>query len=374
MSPLDRYQNIQYLHEHPIWLIQSAEGVRYVASDRVDLRSDTVTQPTPGMRIAMAEAEVGDDVLGDDPTVIELQNRIADLTGKDAALFVPSGTMSNAIAIRAQTSPGDEIIAESHSHIYIYEGGGYAALSGCSIALVPGNRGIMQPDDVKRAIRKADGSLGHYPNASLVCVENTSNRGGGAIYPQEKMDLICKIAKDNSCGSHLDGARMFNAVAATGTSPERMTRYFDSISICLSKGLGSPVGSVLVGSNETIRLAHRWRKMFGGGMRQAGIIAAAGIYALENHVERLNEDHLHAHELADAINQMEAFTVDMKSVETNMVYIKTVDNDAQNVVEKLSEDGIDVLSIDESNIRVVTHLHITSEDVERTISAFSKLT
>ena len=153
-----------------------------------------------------------------------------------------------------------------------------------------------------------------------------------------------------------------------------MTRYFDSISICLSKGLGSPVGSVLVGSNETIRLAHRWRKMFGGGMRQAGIIAAAGIYALENHVERLNEDHLHAHELADAINQMEAFTVDMKSVETNMVYIKTVDNDAQNVVEKLSEDGIDVLSIDESNIRVVTHLHITSEDVERTISAFSKLT
>ena len=348
--------------------------VRYAASDRVDLRSDTVTQPTPGMRRAMAEADVGDDVLGDDPTVIELQNRLASLTGKDAALFVPSGTMSNAIAIRAQTNPGDEIVAERHSHIYVYEGGGYAALSGCSIALVPGTRGIMRPEDVKSAIRKGDGSLGHYPNGTLVCVENTSNRGGGAIYSQETMDSICKIAKDNKCNSHLDGARMFNAVVATGTSPERMTRDFDTVSICLSKGLGSPVGSVLVGSDETIRLAHRWRKMFGGGMRQAGIIAAAGIYALENNVERLIEDHVHAHKLAEAINDMEAFTIDMKSVETNMIYIGTVGNNAERIVEKLSEDGIDVLSIDESNIRVVTHLHITPEDVERTISAFSKLT
>ena len=349
-------------------------GVRYAASDRVDLRSDTVTQPTPGMRRAMAEANVGDDVLGDEPTVIELQNRLARLTGKDAAIFVPSGTMANAIAIRAQTSPGDEIVAERHSHIYIYEGGGYAALSGCSIALVPSIRGIMHPEDVKSSIRKGDGSLGHYPNGSLVCVENTSNRGGGAIYPQETMDAICKIARDKNCNSHLDGARMFNAVVATGASPERMTRDFDTVSICLSKGLGSPVGSVLVGSNETISLAHRWRKMFGGGMRQAGIIAAAGIYALENHVERLGEDHLHAHNLAEAINGMGGFTIDMTSVETNMIYIRTLSSNAEHIVEKLSEDGIDVLSIDESNIRVVTHLHITPKDVERTISAFSKLT
>ena len=232
----------------------------------------------------------------------------------------------------------------------------------------------MRPEDVKNSIRKGDGSLGHYPNGSLVCVENTSNRGGGAIYPQETMDSICKIAKDNHCNSHLDGARMFNAVVASGTSPERMARDFDTVSICLSKGLGSPVGSVLVGSNETIGLAHRWRKMFGGGMRQAGIIAAAGIYALENHVERLAEDHLHAHNLAEAINDMESFTIDMESVETNMIYIRTASNNAERIVEKLSEDGIDVLSIDESNIRVVTHLHITPEDVERTISAFSKLT
>ena len=322
----------------------------------------------------MAEANVGDDVLGDDPTVIELQNRLARLTGKDAAIFVPSGTMANAIAIRAQTSPGDEIVAERHSHIYIYEGGGYAALSGCSIALVPSIRGIMHPEDVKSSIRKGDGSLGHYPNGSLVCVENTSNRGGGAIYPQETMDAICKIARDKNCNSHLDGARMFNAVVATGASPERMTRDFDTVSICLSKGLGSPVGSVLVGSNETISLAHRWRKMFGGGMRQAGIIAAAGIYALENHVERLGEDHLHAHNLAEAINGMGGFTIDMTSVETNMIYIRTLSSNAEHIVEKLSEDGIDVLSIDESNIRVVTHLHITPKDVERTISAFSKLT
>ncbi len=230
--------------------------------DRVDLRSDTVTQPIPAMRDAMQNAVVGDDVLGDDQTVIELQNRLAAMLGKEAALFVPSGTMSNAIAIRAHTNPGDEIVTESTSHIYVYEGGGYAALSGCSVALVPGKLGIMTPEDVAKAIRKGDGSLGHFPNGSLVCVENTSNRGGGTCYPQETLDAIAKIAHDNDCAAHMDGARLFNAAIATGTAPARIVRDYDSVSICLSKGLGAPVGSVLVGSSEFITLAHRWRKMF----------------------------------------------------------------------------------------------------------------
>ena len=346
--------------------------MREYPSDRVDLRSDTVTQPTAAMREAMVNAAVGDDVLGDDQTVIQLQDMLAEMLGKEAALFVPSGTMSNAIAIRAHTSPGDEIITETASHIYVYEGGGYAALSGCSVALVPGNSGIMEPEDVEKAIRKQEGSLGHYPNGSLVCVENTANRGGGTCYPQEKLDQIAKIAHDNGCAAHIDGARLFNACVATGTSPSRMVREYDSISICLSKGLGTPVGSVLVGSSEIISKAHRWRKMFGGGMRQAGVLAACGIYALENHVERLEEDHIRAKHLAESVNSINGFSVNLDSVETNMVYIEG-DLGAKKILEKLAKQGIDVLEVGPSAVRAVVHLHITDEDIERTIQAFQNL-
>ena len=248
-------------------------AMREHPSDRVDLRSDTVTQPTAAMREVMAEAEVGDDVLGDDHTVIALENRLAAMLGKEAGLFVPSGTMSNAIAIRAHTNPGDEVVTEATSHIYVYEGGGFAALSGCSIALVPGRAGIMDPADVRKAIRKGDGSLGHFPTGSLVCVENTSNRGGGTCYSLDAMDAIARDARENDCTSHIDGASLINASVATGQDVSRIARDYDSISICLSKGLGAPVGSVLVGSSEMISRAYRWRKMFGGGMRQAGIIA-----------------------------------------------------------------------------------------------------
>jgi threonine aldolase len=324
------------------------------------------------MREAMFNAAVGDDVLGDDQTVIQLQDMLAEMLGKEAALFVPSGTMSNAIAIRAHTSPGDEIITETASHIYVYEGGGYAALSGCSVALVPGNSGIMEPEDVEKAIRKQEGSLGHYPNGSLVCVENTANRGGGTCYPQEKLDQIAKIAHDNGCAAHIDGARLFNACVATGTSPSRMVREYDSISICLSKGLGTPVGSVLVGSSEIISKAHRWRKMFGGGMRQAGVLAACGIYALENHVERLEEDHRRAKHLAESVNSINGFSVNLDSVETNMVYIEG-DIGAKKILEKLAKQGIDVLEVGPSAVRAVVHLHITDEDIERTIQAFQNL-
>ena len=346
--------------------------MREYPSDRVDLRSDTVTQPTAAMREAMMNAPVGDDVLGDDQTVIQLQDMLAEMLGKEAALFVPSGTMSNAIAIRAHTVPGDEIITETVSHIYVYEGGGYAALSGCSVALVPGNSGIMEPKDVEKAIRKQEGSLGHYPNGTLVCVENTANRGGGTCYPQDTLDEIAKIAHQNGCAAHIDGARLFNASIATGISPSRMVKEYDSISICLSKGLGTPVGSVLVGSSEFISKAHRWRKMFGGGMRQAGVLAACGIYALENHVERLQEDHQRAKHLAKVVNSIDGFNVDLDSVETNMVYIEG-DIGAKHILENLAKHGIDVLEVGPTAVRAVVHLHITDEDIERTIQAFQSI-
>ena len=340
----------------------------------VDLRSDTVTKPTDEMRQLIATAKVGDDVLGDDPTIIALQNMISELLDKEAALFVPSGTMSNAIAIRTHTKPGDEIITESTSHIYIYEGGGYAALSGCSVALVPGKLGIMTPEDVEKAIRKSDGSLGHFPNGSLVCVENTSNRGGGTCYSQENLDAIAKVAHENNCAVHMDGARLFNAAIATGTNPARIVRDYDSISICLSKGLGSPVGSLLVGSSEFIAQAHRWRKMFGGGMRQAGVIAAAGIYALENNISRLDDDHKRANKLASAINEMEMFSVNIEGVQTNMVYIEiNGDLNANQVVEKLAEHDVHVLALGDNLLRAVTHIHITDEDINKSINAFKTI-
>jgi threonine aldolase len=250
------------------------------------------------MREAMARAEVGDDVNGDDPTVIRLQEEVAGLLGMEAGLFVPSGTMSNAVAIRTHTQPGDEIIAEEHSHLYVYEGGGYAALSGCSIALVPGKYGLVNPEDVRKRIRKSEGSQSHFPNASLICLENTSNRGGGTCYSLETLTEIGDIARESDCRMHLDGARFFNAVVASGNSASELVAMFDSVSICLSKGLGAPVGSVLVGSKPFIQEAHRWRKMFGGGMRQSGILAAAGLYALDHNLDRLKDDHDHARKLA----------------------------------------------------------------------------
>ncbi|MDE0869324.1 MAG: aminotransferase class I/II-fold pyridoxal phosphate-dependent enzyme [Candidatus Poseidoniaceae archaeon] len=344
--------------------------MRDYPSDRVDLRSDTVTQPTPSMREAMNRAVVGDDVLGDDPTVTQLEQRLAALCGKEAGLFVPSGTMSNAIALRAHTSPGDEIITAKNSHIYLYEGGGYAALCGASIALVDVHGGLMRVEDVERAIRKQAGSLSHYPDGSLVCVENTSNRGGGACYPQETLDAIAALAKENDCATHMDGARIFNAAVATNTSVARMVRDYDSISICFSKGLGAPVGSVLIGSTAFIARAHRWRKMFGGGMRQAGILAAACLYALDNNIDRLEDDHRRTRVLAEAIDQLEGFEVEMHTVETNMVYFQSK-VPATQVMEQLQTSGIDVMDIQPHACRIVVHLHITDEDIQRILDTFA---
>ena len=339
----------------------------------IDLRSDTVTQPTENMRKAMLEAKVGDDVLGDDPTVIELQNKAAKILGKEAALYVPSGTMSNIVATRTHTSPGDEIVTESHSHVYKYEGGAFAALSGCSVALVDGKDGLMTPEQVSNSIRKAEGSLSHYPNGSLVCVENTAQGGGGTVYSQDTLDEICKVGREKDCKLHLDGARLFNAVVASSTDPARMVRDFDSVSICLSKGLGAPVGSILVGSKKDIAQAHRWRKMFGGGMRQAGMMAAAGIYALENNIERLSEDHRRAKTFAEAVAEMPNFSINTEKVQSNIVFIEVGKGNAEKIIGKLAKHKVDILSTDDSTIRAVFHLHITDEDLEKAIEAFAQV-
>jgi len=308
--------------------------------------------------------------LGDDPTVIDLQDRLAQMLGKEAALFVPSGTMSNTVAIKAQTRHGDEIVTHRKSHIYLYESGGYAALAGCSVSLVGGARGQMSPIEVQKAIRKSAGSDSHYPDCNLVCVENTTNVGGGSIYNQETLDAICEVAHRNDCRAHLDGARMFNAVIGSGINPARMVRDFDTISVCLSKGLGAPAGTVLVGDRETIAESHRWRKMFGGGMRQSGILAAAGLYALENNIERLSEDHYRARRLAEAVNQMSHFSVDLGAVQSNMVYVDCADIGAKQMIERLAQRGVDVLDESDSIVRAVVHLHITDQDIDRAIEAF----
>ena len=331
-------------------------------SSRIDFRSDTVTQPTEAMRAAMHAAAVGDDVLGDDPTVIELQDRVAAMFGKEAGLFVASGTMSNAIALRTHTVPGDEIVCDKTAHIYRYEGGGYAALCGASIALVDGEGGLMTPEQVRKAVRKAEGSGSHYPNGSLVCVENTSNLGGGACYDQNTLDEIATVAKELDCKTHIDGARIFNAALATGVDVARMCEHYDSVSICFSKGLGAPVGSVLVGSADFIAKAHRWRKMFGGGWRQAGLLAAGCLHALDHHVERLAEDHRRAKTIARMMDELPMFSVDLSSVQTNMVYAETTES-AADIVAKFAAQGIDMFDLADNRIRIVVHLHITDEDV-----------
>jgi threonine aldolase len=324
------------------------------------------------MREAMARAEVGDDVNGDDPTVIRLQEEMAGLLGMEAGLFVPSGTMSNAVAVRTHTQPGDEIIAEEHSHLYVYEGGGYAALSGCSIALVPGDHGLVNPTEVKKRIRKSEGSQSHFPNASLICLENTSNRGGGTCYRLQTLNEIGDIARGSDCRMHLDGARLFNAVVASGNSASELVDMFDSVSVCLSKGLGAPVGSVLVGSKPFIEEAHRWRKMFGGGMRQSGILAAAGLYALEHNLDRLKDDHHHARKLAESIQGLHGLHISMDTVESNMVYVQTEES-ADKWKQQLDEHGVLCFALGENTLRLVTHLHIDEEQVKQVGKVFEEL-
>lgn len=337
----------------------------------VDLRSDTVTRPSLAMRAAMAEAEVGDDVFGDDPTINRLQAKVAALLGKEAALYVPSGSMANQASIRAHTQPGDEIIAHADSHIYHYEAGAPAALSGCSLRLLPGDRGLYQADDVRAAIRSTDS---HFAQSRLIVVENTHNRGGGSVWPIDGIAAIRTVADEFQLKMHLDGARLMNACAATGIAPSEYARHFDTVSMCFSKGLGAPVGSAVAGSKEIIGRVHRYRKMFGGAMRQGGIIAAGALYALEHNVARLTDDHKNAKHLASAIADMSGVAIDIRTVETNILYFD-VDGgrgSAGELCATLHAKGVWVIPVGPQRVRAVTHLDVSNEDVDYAIGVLSK--
>jgi len=338
----------------------------------IDLRSDTVTQPTPAMRQAMANAEVGDDVFAGDPTVNRLQERVAQLLGKEAALFMPSGSMANQTAIRAQTQPGDEILAHGDSHIYHYEGGAPFALSGCSIALLPGDRGIFDPQELRDRVRPHDS---HFAQSRLVIVENTHNRGGGTIWPLECVAEVRAVANELGLSVHLDGARLMNACVATGHKPADYAQHADTVSVCFSKGLGAPVGSAVASTREMIARVHRFRKMFGGGMRQAGILAAGALYALDHHVDRLADDHARARQLAEALATIPGVGIDPTTVETNIVYFD-VDSrmgTGAEICERLHEAGVWLLPLSPQRIRAVTHLHITDESVNDAIDVLRRV-
>ncbi len=338
----------------------------------IDLRSDTLTLPSQEMRNAMAMAEVGDDVFGEDPTVNRLQEKIKELTGKEAALFVSSGTQANQISINAHTQPGDEVICEARAHIFNYEAGSPAALSGVQLHPIYGKYGILDADEVEQAIRPSDH---HFPQTRLIEIENTHNRWGGTIYPMAEIKKLRRVAKKYKIPFHMDGARLWNAAVASGISIREYARQVDSVSLCFSKGLGAPVGSAVAGSKKFIERAHYYRKMYGGGMRQAGILAAAALYAIEHNFERLSEDHRRARVLAEAINGIPGFVIDLHTVETNIVIIDTSLNrrSAAEIVEELKENGVKMIAFSPTRIRAVTHLHITDEDIAKTIDVMKQL-
>lgn len=338
----------------------------------IDLRSDTVTKPSPGMREAMARAPVGDDVYGEDPTVNRLQEMAAALLGKAAALFVPSGIMANQLAIRVQTHPGDEVIVESRSHIVRYEHGAAAALAGVQLQMLPSERGILEPEQVKAAIRPRDP---YHPKTALICLENTHNSGGGTIYPLSTVERIRAVALEHGIPMHLDGARLFNAVIATGISAAEYARHFETVSFCLSKGLGAPVGSLIAGSQETVERLRPLRRMYGGGMRQAGILAAAGIYALEHNIARLKEDHEHARRLARLLYEIPTVRTDVDRVETNIVIFEVADGrrSTAEILAALRREGVLVNAVGERTFRAVTHLDVSAQDIEEAGRIFQKV-
>ena len=338
----------------------------------IDLRSDTVTKPTEAMRSAMASAEVGDDVYREDPTVARLEDLAAKMLGKEAGLFVVSGTMGNQVAIMTHTQRGDELITEAESHIFYYEVGDIAMLSGVQARQVPGKRGVMDPDDVKHAIR--DSSNIHFPRTSLIAVENTHNRGGGKIWPIEYVREIAGTAHDRGIAVHMDGARIFNAAVASGIGADVWASYADSVMFCLSKGLCAPIGSLLVGSRDYIERARKNRKRLGGGLRQAGIIAAAGIVALESMVDRLAEDHANAKLLASELAGL-GYGADPAEAETNMamVDVSASGRDAPSFVEAIKQKGVLCNAVTPTTVRLVTHHDVTADDCRMAVEAFKSL-
>jgi len=324
----------------------------------IDLRSDTVTKPTPGMLKAILNAEVGDDVYKEDPSVNALEDKLAALFGKETALFFPTGSMANQAAIKLHTQPGEQLICDKWAHVYNYEGGGVSFNSGVSCKLVDGHRGMISAQQVEENINPPD--FYHSPLTSLVCLENTTNKGGGACYDLKEIEKIRQVCREHKLGLHLDGARLFNALIAKGETPKQYGELFDTISICLSKGLGTPLGSVLVGDAAIMKNAIRIRKVLGGGMRQVGFMAAAGLYALENHIERLAVDHQHAFEIGEILQQ-QAYVNDVEPVETNIVIFYLQQNRNENqFLEHLASKNIRISSMGQGKLRIVTHLDYTA--------------
>jgi threonine aldolase len=336
----------------------------------IDLRSDTVTRPTPAMLDAMMTAKVGDDVFGEDPSINALESMAARLFGMEAALYCPSGTMSNQIAIKCHTQPGDEVICEKSAHVYIYEGGGIAFNSGSQVRALEGDRGRITAEQVSMAINPDDV---HRARTSLVALENTSNRGGGSCYSIEEIGKIRQVCTDNQLKLHLDGARLFNALVAKDQRAAQFGQLFDTISVCLNKGMGCPIGSILIGPASFIKQARRVRKVFGGGMRQAGFMAAAGIYALENNIQRLEEDHRHARMLGAALEKKD-FVRSVMPVETNIVIFE-VDHGGcgREIVQQLKEKGVLGHSISANQIRFVTHLDVSPEMIAQAVEVIEQL-
>jgi len=337
----------------------------------VDLRSDTFTLPTPEMRDIMAHAEVGDDVFGEDPTVNRLQDEVARLTGKEAGLFVPSGTMGNQVAIYAQTARGQEVIVEENAHIFYYEAGAPGVLSGVQLRPLGGEKGLMTATQIEAAVRPENV---HFPPTSMICLENTLNRGGGRIYPFEEIKKIREVATAHNVRLHLDGARLWNAAVASGRSLAECAAPFDSINLCFSKGLGAPVGSIVVGDRAFIEKAHRARKIMGGAMRQAGIVAAGALHAVHHHLDRLSDDHARARRLAEAVNTMNGLSVDLDAVETNIVIMTVTRQDlsAETIARSLRKAGVHVLALGPQMLRAVTHLNVDEAGIDQAIAIFKE--
>jgi len=337
----------------------------------VDLRSDTVTVPTKGMLEFMMDSNVGDDVYGEDPTVNQLQNKVASIFGKDVGMFFPSGTMANQTAIKLHTNPGEQIICDKYSHIYNYEGGGASFNSGVSFNLINGERGMFNAKQAADSINPKD--FYHSPLSSLIAVENTTNKGGGACWNINELKQIKKIAKLNNLGMHLDGARIWNALIANGDNPLEIGKIFDTISVCLSKGLGCPIGSVLIGDKNIMNNALRIRKILGGGMRQAGYLANAGLYALDNNIERLSEDHKKAKEIGEVLKKSK-FVKSVEKIETNIVIFQLQgDINEFSFIKKLNKLNIKLISMGSNKLRLVTHLNYTNNHHEYFISSIKSL-
>ncbi len=327
----------------------------------IDLRSDTVTKPTPKMLEAMMQAKVGDDVYDEDETVNALEEKIANLFGKEKALFFPSGTMANQTAIKLHTNPGDQVICDKYAHIFNYEGGGASFNSGVSCKLIDGNRGMFTAKQVEEAINPPD--FYHSPLTRLVEIENTTNKGGGACWDFDEILKIKSLCKTHNLGFHLDGARLWNALVAKEETTEQYGKAFDTISVCLSKGLGCPVGSVLVGDKAIMENAIRIRKILGGGMRQVGFLAAAGLYALDNNIERLSEDHKKAKYIAELLQQSN-YIKNVESVETNIVIFELYEETSEKFLKSLSDNKILITNMGNNKLRMVTHLEITDNEVD----------